>query len=35
VVGVLSGAHAREALERAPHTNIIQSVGNLEEVLGS
>jgi phosphoglycolate phosphatase-like HAD superfamily hydrolase len=34
-VGVLSGAHAREALERAPHTNIIQSVGNLEEVLGS
>jgi phosphonatase-like hydrolase len=34
-VGVLSGAHAREALERAPHTHIIQSVANLEEVLGA
>jgi phosphonatase-like hydrolase len=34
-IGVLSGAHAREALERAPHTHIIQSVANLEEVLGS
>ena len=28
-VGVLSGAHAREALERAPHTHIIQSVADL------
>jgi phosphonatase-like hydrolase len=34
-VGVLSGAHAREALERAPHTNIIQSVSELGRVLGS
>ena len=28
-IGVLSGAHAREALERAPHTHIIQSVADL------
>ena len=28
-IGVLSGAHAREALERAPHTHIIQSVAAL------
>ena len=28
-VGVLSGAHAREALERAPHTHIINSVAEL------
>lgn len=28
-VGVLSGAHTREALERAPHTHIIQSIMNL------
>ena len=28
-IGVLSGAHAREALERAPHTEIIQSVADL------
>ena len=34
-VGVLSGAHAREALERAPHTHIIDSVANLDEVLRS
>ena len=25
-IGVLSGAHTRAALERAPHTHIIQSV---------
>lgn len=34
-VGVLSGAHAREALERAPHTHIIESVMMIEKVLGS
>ena len=34
-IGVLSGAHSREALERAPHTAIIQSVMELEKVLGS
>ena len=34
-VGVLSGAHQREALERAPHTHIIASVARLGEVLGS
>lgn len=28
-IGVLSGAHARETLERAPHTNIIVSVRDL------
>ena len=28
-IGVLSGAHAREALERAPHTHIIESVKEL------
>ena len=28
-IGVLSGAHGREALERAPHTQIIQSVADL------
>lgn len=28
-LGVLSGAHAREALERAPHTEIIPSVADL------
>jgi len=32
-VGVLSGAHAREALERAPHTHIIQSVQEFLAVL--
>ena len=34
-VGVLSGAHAREALERAPHTHIIGSVADIGEVLRS
>ena len=28
-IGVLSGAHTREALERAPHTHIIKSVAEL------
>jgi phosphonatase-like hydrolase len=28
-IGVLSGAHSREALERAPHTDIIDSIENL------
>lgn len=28
-VGVLSGAHTREALARAPHTHIVQSVAEL------
>ena len=32
-IGVLSGAHAREALERAPHTHIIESVAELPSVL--
>ena len=34
-IGVLSGAHAREALERAPHTHIIPSVAEVIEVLGA
>jgi phosphoglycolate phosphatase len=32
-IGVLSGAHSREALERAPHTHIIQSVADLGVVV--
>ena len=28
-IGVLSGAHSRAALERAPHTEIIQSIDEL------
>lgn len=32
-IGVLSGAHGREALERAPHTEIIASVAELMKVL--
>lgn len=31
-VGVLSGAHPRERLERAPHTHIIESVASLPEL---
>jgi phosphonatase-like hydrolase len=31
-VGVLSGAHRREALELAPHTHIVDSVADLLEV---
>ena len=28
-IGVLSGAHSREALEQAPHTHIIESIADL------
>lgn len=34
-IGVLSGAHGREALARAPHTHIIASVACLGEVFGA
>ena len=34
-IGVLSGAHSRDALERAPHTHIIESVAGILEVLRS
>ena len=34
-IGVLSGAHSREALLRAPHTDIIQSVREIDQVLRS
>ncbi|MEO7133920.1 MAG: HAD hydrolase-like protein, partial [Vicinamibacterales bacterium] len=34
-IGVVSGAHAREALERAPHTHILQSVADVAQVLGT
>ena len=33
-VGVLSGAHGREALELAPHTHIVESVADLLRVFG-
>jgi phosphonatase-like hydrolase len=33
VVGVLTGAHGRETLEREPHTHIINSVAELPEIL--
>lgn len=33
-IGVLSGAHPREALAKAPHTHIIASVAEIAEVLG-
>ena len=33
-IGVLSGAHSREALAKAPHTHIIDSVAGLKQVLG-
>ena len=32
-IGVLSGAHSREALSRAPHTHIIRSVEELPSVV--
>jgi phosphonatase-like hydrolase len=35
VAGVLTGAHAREDLERAPHTHIIRDVGGLPEVIAA
>lgn len=31
-IGVLSGAHRREALEKAPHTHIIPSIAELAQV---
>jgi phosphonatase-like hydrolase len=31
-VGVLSGAHDRELLERAPHTHILQSISELTDL---
>jgi phosphoglycolate phosphatase-like HAD superfamily hydrolase len=31
-VGVLTGAHTRDALERTPHTHIIDSVAELRRV---
>lgn len=34
-IGVLSGAHSREALSTAPHTAIIDSVAGLNQVLGT
>ena len=34
-IGVLSGAHSREALSKAPHTAIIDSVAGLNQVLGT
>ena len=34
-IGVLSGAHSREALAKAPHTAIIDSVAGLNQVLGT
>lgn len=33
-VGVLSGAHDREVLERAPHTHILPSIASLPMLLG-
>jgi phosphonatase-like hydrolase len=33
-IGVLSGAHQREALERAPHTHILESIAELPGILG-
>ena len=34
-IGVLSGAHTREALERAPHTHIVASVVDVPDLLGA
>jgi phosphoglycolate phosphatase-like HAD superfamily hydrolase len=33
VVGVLTGAHSRAELERAPHTHLIDSVADLPALL--
>jgi len=33
VIGVLSGAHSREELSRAPHTHLIPSVADLPGLL--
>jgi len=34
VAGVLTGAHDRAALEAAPHTHVLDSVADLEQLLG-
>jgi phosphonatase-like hydrolase len=34
-IGVLSGAHSREQLERQPHTHLIESVARLQSVFES
>jgi len=34
VVGVLSGAHGRNSLEREPHTHILNSVAELPQLIG-
>jgi phosphoglycolate phosphatase-like HAD superfamily hydrolase len=31
-IGVLSGAHGRELLERAPHTHLLPSIAGLRDV---
>jgi phosphonatase-like hydrolase len=33
VAGVLSGAHTREMLETAPHTHIVETVGDFAEIV--
>jgi len=33
VIGVLTGAHSREELARAPHTHLIDSVADLPALL--
>jgi phosphoglycolate phosphatase-like HAD superfamily hydrolase len=33
-IGVLSGAHKREQMEKQPHTHLIDSVAALPELLG-
>ncbi len=33
VAGVLSGAHDREALETAPHTHIVETIGDVAELI--
>ena len=33
VVGVLTGAHDRESLQREPHTHIINSVADLPDLI--
>jgi phosphonatase-like hydrolase len=35
VVGVLTGAHDRESLEREPHTHILQSIAGLPDLIES
>jgi phosphoglycolate phosphatase-like HAD superfamily hydrolase len=33
-IGVLSGAHKRDQLQREPHTHLLQSVAELPNALG-